>query len=487
METTLDALWELLKNSVFEASSMDSNVQDKKKNMLRKAEEAEISVTIIDKFFNQLVDNISNTPEPIPMPLHLITFRKALEEFDTKSVSGIKEGAIQANNLAKDCGMCAVCSGCAERFYENVVNGNNKERALPVQLENYFLLPTQMHYYQSGLAVSKERRQLNNTLLCLKGFSSSTPTIHSATFSSDCVGGGLYINYQGMGIVIDPGIGFVNSMHKHGIFITDVDLVIITHDHLDHNADAAVISSLLYDYNRYSMKKNKIVQEIFEIQRENAHEITWIIDGDSCSKLSKQIEKSIQLKKYLGRPKQIFSKNRNLKLSAIKTEHIKDNSETYGIKILMEFDEGTFVLGYTSDTGYFPELSDFFADVDLLIFNISDIYKKDVKGIKDKHSHLGYNGSVKLLRQISPKMAIASEFCCTNGDFRVNIIKSLNKEKLISKDCEIFPGEIGLNVELPTLQVECSICKRKVSYKNINIVGPKKEFGKIEYICRNCL
>ena len=33
METTLDALWELLKNSVFEASSMDSNVQDKKKNM----------------------------------------------------------------------------------------------------------------------------------------------------------------------------------------------------------------------------------------------------------------------------------------------------------------------------------------------------------------------------------------------------------------------------------------------------------------------
>ena len=40
-------------------------------------------------------------------------------------------------------------------------------------------------------------------------------------------------------------------MHKNGIYINDIDIVIITHDHLDHNADAKVISSLLYDLNNY--------------------------------------------------------------------------------------------------------------------------------------------------------------------------------------------------------------------------------------------
>lgn len=487
METSLDCLWELLRESVFDASILDENTTDKNESLLRKAQEAEKSAKIIDDFFDGLEDMMSVKKTMISMPSHLQTFKKALTEFHAKSINGIHEGAIKAKEEATNCNLCAVCRGCAEKFYEDVVSGNSTERALPVELEDYFLLPAQMHYYQNGMVGSKERRSLSNMLLCLKGFSSSTPTIHSATFSSDCVGGGLYINYQGYGIVVDPGIGFVNSMHKYGVFITDIDLVVITHDHLDHNADAVVLSSLLHDYNRYSQKKDKIVQEIFEIKKDEAHEIVWIVDGASKNKLSKQIGKSIPLKKYLGRSKQVFAKNKNIKLSAIQTEHIKGNKETYGIKISLKFGENTIVLGYTSDTGFFPELINFFQDVDLLIFNISDIYKKDVKGIKDKNSHLGYNGSLKLLRKSNAKLAIASEFCCTNGDFRVNLVKVLKGEISTGNKCDIFPGEIGLSIDLPSLQVECSICKRKVFAKNVKIVAPKKEYGKIQYICGNCI
>lgn len=63
-----------------------------------------------------------------------------------------------------------------------------------------------------------------------------------------------------------------------------------------------------------------------------------------------------------------------------------------------------------------------------MVFNVSDIYKKDVKGIKNKNSHLGYNGSIELLKNTNYKIGIASEFCCTNEDFRINFIKAVKRE-----------------------------------------------------------
>lgn len=487
MDTCLDCLWELLRGSVFDTSKIDEEVTNKDENWIHKSKEAEKCVQIIDKFFFDLQNIKFEKTVPISMPQHLEVFRISLSEFHIRSMIGIQEGAMEAKEMSHDCNLCAVCRGCAEKFYDAVVKGDSTERALPADLEHYFMLPAQMHYYQNGLNGSKERRRLNNKLLCLKGFSSSTPTIHSATFSSDCAGGGLYINYQGVGIVVDPGIGFVKSMHKHGIFITDINVIIITHDHLDHNADAAVLSSLLHDYNTYTQRKNKIVKEIFNTKSDKPHEIIWIADGETKNKLSKQVENLIPLRKYLGRQKQIFSRNNDIKLSAVQTEHIRGNKETYGIKISLKYNGITVNLGYTSDTGYFTGLADYYRDVDLLIFNISDIYKKDVKGIKDKHSHLGYNGSLKLLQESGAKVAIASEFCCTNGDIRVKLVKILKEEISTESKCDVFPGEIGLNIDLPSLKVECCICKNKVFAEDVKIVAPEKEYERIQYICGNCI
>lgn len=486
METILDCMWELLRELVINTSIVDNDITTRNTNWIRKAEDAEKSVKIIETFFDNLKNNIAPYNEEISMPLHLQAFKKALEGFHDGSINGVREGALEAKAMSHNCCFCAVCRGCAEKFYEAVANGDSTERVLPVQLENYFLLPAQMHYYQSGLIGSKERRLLNNKLLCLKGFSSSTPTIHSATFSSDCAGGGLYINYQGFGIAVDPGIGFVKSMHKYGVFITDIDLVIITHDHLDHNADAAVLSSLLYDYNRYSHKKDKIIREIFGTEKDETHKIRWIVDESTKNKLYNQVDQLSLLEEYLKEPISVECNN-SIKLSAIRTEHIRGNTETYGIKISMGYDEGIVVLGYTSDTGYFPGLSTYLQDVDVLIFNISDIYKKDVKGIKNKHSHLGYNGSLKLLKDSNAKLAIASEFCCTNGDFRANIVKVLKEEISVTDGCDVFPGEIGLSIDLPLLQVECSFCKKKVSANSVKFIAPGKEYDKIQYICGNCI
>lgn len=56
------------------------------------------------------------------------------------------------------------------------------------------------------------------------------------------IGGGYFLWHKGHGIAIDPGFGFVYALYfYHGITIRDINTVIITHDHMDHNADLETI------------------------------------------------------------------------------------------------------------------------------------------------------------------------------------------------------------------------------------------------------
>ena len=47
-------------------------------------------------------------------------------------------------------------------------------------------------------------------------------------------------------------------------------------------------------------------------------------------------------------------------------------------------------------------------------------------------------------------------------------------------------GQIGLRIYLPSQEIECSICGRKVSVDEIKVISPDKSFGEIKYACRQC-
>lgn len=483
METCLDVLWELLRLPVSELRKEQVGKKITKDMLAKRYDMAEKSNNLIVDIFSELEEIFSFGKKKINMPAHVAVFQKALQEFTEKSVNGVVEGAKEAKRLTEECGLCAVCKGCSNKFYDDVIQENMQERSLPRTLENYFSRPTQMYYYQQSMRDTNERFSVQNRFLCLKGFSSSTPTTYSAAFDSECVGGGLYVNYKGLGIVIDPGIGFVKSMHMNGIYINDIDVVIITHSHLDHNADAKTISSLVYDLNSYNQRKNKIVKDVFELSNNKEHTITWIVDGISKQELRHNIKNVKDLKTFLGRKKQLIEGNKGIKMSAISTKHIKDNVETYGIRLFADYGD-ELSIGYTSDTAFFQELETFYSGSDILVFNVSDIYRKDVKGIQDKRSHLGYNGSVKLLKATEPRLAIASEFCCTNGDFRMGFMSTLAEE--LQGKCNVVIGEIGLNVHIPKMEVECSFCGKGTKMGDIRIIAPRKEYGKIQYSCGQC-
>ncbi len=356
-------------------------------------------------------------------------------------------------------------------------------RGIPEYIEPYFDEVSQFqHYYEYEKEV-RLRRDIDDRFICLKGFSSSTPVINSAAFGRECLGGGFYFRYKGHGIAVDPGIGFTSLMHRNNIFIDDIDTVIVTHSHLDHNCDVGVLSALKYDYNRNKSREHEFFENFFDCSIARPHGIAWYMDeetidstqailkGDSVYPLSKCCD---------GNSVKVSEK---IRLEAIKTKHIKGNDRTYGIKLYFDSDIATHEWGYTSDTCFFEELGAFFSTVSVLIFNISDIYRLDVEGKRPKSSHLGFDGSINLLKMVSPRTALASEFCCTNGDYRHEIVKALREFSKV----RVFPTDPGLIMDIEGNFIKCSVCGRNSSIECVRMAHPEREFGNIRYICSDGL
>ena len=88
-----------------------------------------------------------------------------------------------------------------------------------------------------------------------------------------------------------------------------------------------------------------------------------------------------------------------------------------------------------------------------------------------------------LLEHATPQIGIVSEFCCTKGDYRFEIIKAM---KEFGSD-RVFPAEPGFKMSINGKNMECSLCKCEASVLNMKIMRPKEEYGTINYVCPNCL
>lgn len=460
MNTCLSGLWNILLDKYCDAMMSRSDNMDTCRT--------EISA-ILKQFYS---DN------SLHKPLHIEIFQDEL----LKNNGSIQNAAEQADKKSEECGLCVTCSKCARNFYE-ILSGKRTERALPAELNSYFLGRNQIYYYLSSYRLVKSYRRIKDTLICIKGFSSTTPAIYSAVFEEACSGGGIYFNVDGFGVVIDPGIGFVESMHRQGIFIEDIHAVVVTHNHLDHNADMGTISALSYDINRYFQKREQFYKQFFPNIESREHVISWWLD-ESTQEANREV---VPTSRCLAECHEWTEINGNVSIRVIETQHMRDN-KSYGVKCKVRTANKVTTIGYTSDTRYFTELAEFMRECDILIFNISDIYEKDVRGRKQKNTHLGYNGSINLLEGDGQnfRLAIASEFCCNNGDYRMKVVQKLNDYVRQRRSAYVMPGEIGLKVDLQSGGIFCSRCQHVVPLESVSIISSGREFGTIQYVCRAC-
>lgn len=404
----------------------------------------------------------------------------------------------------QQCTNCQVCKNCRLYYWHELgqvifqIENSYKSDKSYVPLR---ILPNRIYKHLEPSVNLREIYQkkskfegvnLKDYVLILKGMSSSTPSMLNSVFDTDEYdGGGIYINYHGIGIVIDPGYHFVRNLHHYGLNVLDIDLVIITHEHIDHNNDMRLIDDL-----------NATVS--------NSHRIIWLMDEVSynVANIYQKSETGFSKKNNLLikiEPQNEFKCSYHdeklekidslINFSFFKTEHIfsQDKSlktHTFGCKIT--FLEDNRCLVYTSDTRYFAGILEEVKYADIVIANISGVYEDDYMLVKSKERHLGYYGCFSILKDCyikyehAPELFMISEFWNGQNDIRYDVAKQM-QENIINiglDETRIVPAEKGMYVQISNAHLRCNQCGMFCS--KYHIKRPSTLTETVKVVCSEC-
>ena len=91
--------------------------------------------------------------------------------------------------------------------------------------------------------------ELGGELRIMRRWNSHTPSVYSV------LGGGYFLRWSCKGTIIDPGCNFLKLFRKQtGYNLGHIDMVVATHDHIDHCQDLAALIALFWQFNRWSIK-----------------------------------------------------------------------------------------------------------------------------------------------------------------------------------------------------------------------------------------
>jgi hypothetical protein len=88
-------------------------------------------------------------------------------------------------------------------------------------------------------------------LVCMRRYSSAFPLLpRPSAFRAH--GGGYFVRLHAeshvdpFGIVVDPGFDFIENLYRTGFSLSDIRMIIVTHDHVDHLSSLESLLSLLH-------------------------------------------------------------------------------------------------------------------------------------------------------------------------------------------------------------------------------------------------
>jgi tetratricopeptide (TPR) repeat protein/ribonuclease BN (tRNA processing enzyme) len=340
---------------------------------------------------------------------------------------------------------------------------------------------------------------------CLRGWSSAVTLLEGST-DSHWVGGGYFLKWRGKGIVIDPGFDFIDNFHDARYHMREVDAVLVSHNHSDHNYDLGSVDDLRYQlHTRWKTLPQKKKRK-FDVSQ-----CLFVMDEDTAKVFSQNRaehrgspihfsaashERQWWIKKANGLP---------VTVEHFPVWHGHELLGAVGMRLRLHGTKGQpdFIIGYTGDTEYFENLPEELKGCDVLLAHISQPeeeelldsaeYEKKKKAgeIKNltadgfKKKHLGYNGLIKLIQEAQPKLVLVGEFWAGLEDIRIDLIKGLSERT--GKKIPILPTGLGFHLKLPSLEVECTGCHEPVHHGQIKIAPATSPFGPLGYLCPRCL
>jgi hypothetical protein len=142
-------------------------------------------------------------------------------------------------------------------------------------------------------------------------------------------------------------------------------------------------------------------------------------------------------------------------------------------------------IGYTGDSAYFPDLPKHLANCDLLIAHISQPSIEELRDAsKLKEVHLGYRGTVRLLKECRAKLTLVAEFWAGFADLRILLVKALRQRSGVDA---VLPAGLGMHVKLPRLEIECSECGNPTPFSQLKVAPSTDSFGNLAYLCPGCV
>ena len=196
--------------------------------------------------------------------------------------------------------------------------------------------------------------------------------------------GGIYLNDDETRLAIDPGPGALVRMHQELIDPTMLDAVVVSHCHIDHSNDAAILIEAM---TRGSTQKRGVVIGSSSVIR-GYKKSPPVLPRYQMEKLDHVIT---------AEPNESFSMGQ-LEIIATPTDHTDHTTVGY----LFKTKHGT--IGYVSDTAYFSEMNDIYKKCRLLIICTTRPLNARI------HHHMCTEDAAQLINCCKPEMAILTHF-----------------------------------------------------------------------------
>lgn len=331
--------------------------------------------------------------------------------------------------------------------------------------------------------IGKPDSTRDDTLSILRGWSSAVTLLEGS--ERRWRGGGYFLKWRGFGIVIDPGFDFLRNFHDAGYHGREIHMVVVSHNHPDHNSDLKDIDDLRYElFKRLAATKKS---------GGRPYALVWDEDTGGATKfgIDKPQHHYPPIVMSSGFPLPFDLRKHEAKVPVriipFNVKHGNDVPHAMGMVVeLLNNDRKTALrIGYTADTAYFPELHQRLLDCDVLIAHISQPSIEELRDAsKLKEAHLGYRGTARLLKECNPKLALIGEFWAGFTDLRIPLVKGLRR---LSGVNTVLPAGLAMHLRLPSLKIECTECKNPTLYSEIKVAPPPDNFGSLAYLCPDCM
>jgi len=322
-------------------------------------------------------------------------------------------------------------------------------------------------------------------LAILKGWGSAVPLVLGG--EGACRGGGYFLKFNGNGLAVDPGHDFLMNFHDQKFHLRELDAVLVSHNHPDHTHDLKSIDDVKYEMWVSSEETSQPYSLVLDIDTAGSTE-EWNKEPKNFRKPPIRVDANrhdkVDLNELAGLP---------FNVESFKAEHTKDVPNAVGYRVsCMKEKKPVLTVGFSCDTKYFSELSndDNLGGCDILVAHMS---QPEIPELRDpanaefKKDHLGYRGTIELIKKCKPKLTIISEFWAGLDDARILLLQGLRNR---CKTNNILPGGVGLLVKVTcepkSFQILCTNCKKWIQHEKIKVGSSSVSFGPLNYLCPDC-